>query len=89
LSVSFVVRCPNCGPRESTDFSFGGEVTARPRSTPTARELAAYNYFRDNVAGVQREWWYHRSGCGAWFIAERDTRTNEMLLTELPRDAPA
>jgi heterotetrameric sarcosine oxidase delta subunit len=84
LSVSFVVRCPNCGPRESTDFSFGGEVTPRPREKPTARELGAYNYFRDNVAGVQREWWYHRSGCGAWFVAERDTRTNEMLRTELP-----
>ena len=24
------------------------------------------------------------SGCGAWFLAERDTRTNEVLLTELP-----
>jgi sarcosine oxidase delta subunit len=56
LSVSFVVHCPNCGPRESTDFSFGGEVTPRPREKPSARELAAYNYFRDNVAGVQREW---------------------------------
>ena len=57
------MSCPNCGPRESTDFSFGGEVTQRPRGKPTARELGAYNYFRDNVAGVQREWWYHRSGC--------------------------
>ena len=29
---------------------------------------------------MQREWWYHRSGCRAWFIAERDTRTNEVLV---------
>ena len=36
-------------------------------------------YFRDNVAGVQREWWQHRAGCGEWFLAERDTRTNEVL----------
>ena len=36
------------------------------------------------MAGVQREWWFHRSGCGEWFLAERDTRTNEVLLTELP-----
>jgi sarcosine oxidase delta subunit len=42
-------------------------------------------YFRDNVAGVQREWWYHRVGCGLWFFAERDTRTNEVLRTELPQ----
>jgi heterotetrameric sarcosine oxidase delta subunit len=82
--VSYVLTCPNCGPREVTDFSFGGEVNPRPRTTPSARELGAYNYFRDNVAGVQREWWFHRSGCGEWFLAERDTRTNDVLLTELP-----
>ena len=38
----------------------------------------------DNVAGVQREWWQHRSGCGEWFLAERDTRTNEVLEVILP-----
>jgi len=43
-----------------------------------------YVYFRRNVAGVQREWWTHRHGCGAWFLAERDTRTNEVLKVELP-----
>jgi sarcosine oxidase subunit delta len=83
--VSYVLTCPNCGPREVTDFSFGGEVNPRPRTTPSPRELGSYNYFRDNVAGVQREWWFHRSGCGEWFLAERDTRTNEVLVTELPR----
>ena len=82
--MSFVLICPNCGPREVTDFSFGGEVNPRPTARPDKRELGAYNYFRRNVAGVQREWWSHRSGCGAWFLAERDTRTNEVLLTELP-----
>ena len=45
-------------------------------------------YFRDNVAGVQREWWFHRSGCREWFIADRDTRTNEVLMTALPAEAP-
>ena len=33
---------------------------------------------------MQREWWYHRFGCETWFLAERDTRTNEVLKTELP-----
>jgi sarcosine oxidase delta subunit len=46
-------------------------------------------YFRGNVAGVQREWWYHRVGCGLWFLAERDTRTNEVLRTELPQPSGA
>jgi heterotetrameric sarcosine oxidase delta subunit len=86
--VSYVLSCPNCGVREVTDFGFGGEVTARPRERPGWRELNTYNYLRRNVAGVQREWWFHRSGCRAWFQAERDTRTNEVLWTALPADAP-
>jgi heterotetrameric sarcosine oxidase delta subunit len=82
--MSFVLTCPHCGVREVADFAFGGEVTARPKQTPSLRELNEYNYFRHNVAGVQREWWYHRSGCRAWFQAERDTRTNEVMRVALP-----
>ena len=87
--MSFLLTCPNCGTREVTDFGFGGEITQRPSSRPSWRELNAYNYFRKNVAGVQREWWYHRSGCRAWFIAERDTRTNEVFFTALPSEVAA
>ena len=79
---------PHCGTREVTDFGFGGEVSRRPPSRPTRRELNEYAYFRRNVAGVQREWWVHRSGCGAWFLAERDTRTNEVHWTATPEQAP-
>jgi heterotetrameric sarcosine oxidase delta subunit len=86
--MSFVLECPNCGPREVTDFGFGGEVSARPTGKPSPRELNAYIYFRRNVAGFQREWWQHRSGCRQWFLAERDTRTNQVLWTKLPEDAP-
>jgi heterotetrameric sarcosine oxidase delta subunit len=82
--VSFLLTCPNCGTREVTDYSFGGEITSRPVSRPDQRELNTYNYFRRNVAGVQREWWFHRSGCRAWFVAERDTTTNEVKFTALP-----
>jgi heterotetrameric sarcosine oxidase delta subunit len=52
------------------------------------RELSEYVYFRRNVAGVQREWWYHRFGCEVWFQAERDTRTNEVLNVEIPAVSP-
>jgi sarcosine oxidase subunit delta len=69
------------------EFRFQGEVTERPRERPSLETLAGYVYLRRNVAGVQREWWYHRHGCEAWFIAERDTRTNQVLSVEIP--APA
>jgi heterotetrameric sarcosine oxidase delta subunit len=60
-------------------------VTRRPRGAPSFRELTDYVYFRRNVAGVQREWWQHRFGCELWFLADRDTRTNEVLRVELPQ----
>ena len=82
--MSFLLTCPNCGEREVTDFAYGGEVVPRPTERPSERELGAYNYFRRNLAGVQREWWYHRSGCRAWFLAERDTTTNEVKWVGVP-----
>jgi sarcosine oxidase subunit delta len=95
--MTFLLSCPHCGLRDVNEFRYQGEVTRRPKGEsgrPSMRELTDYIYFRDNVAGVQREWWYHRVGCGTWFVAERDTRTNEVLNTEIPptqrdRDAPA
>ena len=89
--MSFLLACPNCGPRPVDEFAFFGEVTRRPErsenGSPSLRELTEYVYFRDNVAGVQREWWQHRTGCGEWFLAERDTRTNEVLGVFLPEPA--
>jgi|SRR5215211_2845649 len=84
--MSYVLTCPNCGSREVTDFGFGGELNPRPKSAPSLRELGEYNYFRRNVAGVQQEWWLHRSGCGEWFIAERNTLTNEVHWTAPPNE---
>ena len=86
--MSFLLSCPFCGPRPVDEYAYFGEVTTRPTGSPSLRELTDYVYFRDNVAGVQREWWQHRSGCGEWFLAERDTRTNEVQWTATPADAP-
>jgi heterotetrameric sarcosine oxidase delta subunit len=55
--MSFLLACPFCGPRPVDEYSYFGEVTTRPSGSPTLRELTEYVYFRDNVAGVQREWW--------------------------------
>jgi len=83
--MSFLLSCPYCGPRPVDEYAYFGEVTKRPKSSPSLRDLTEYVYFRDNVAGVQREWWQHRTGCGEWFLAERDTRTNEVLAIHLPQ----
>jgi sarcosine oxidase subunit delta len=85
--MSFLLPCPNCGPRDVNEFSCAGEVTVRPKTSPSFRELTSYLYFRRNVAGVQREWWCHRLGCAQWFQAERDTRTNDVLATWIAEPA--
>jgi heterotetrameric sarcosine oxidase delta subunit len=82
--MSFLLSCPFCGRRPVDEYAYFGEVTTRPAGSPSLRELTDYVYFRDNVAGVQREWWQHRMGCGEWFLAERDTRTNEVLEVVVP-----
>ncbi len=86
--MSFLLPCPHCGPRPVDEFAYFGEVTTRPAGeSPSLRELTDYVYFRDNVAGVQREWWQHRMGCGEWFLADRDTRTNEVEAVIVPDTA--
>lgn len=77
-----LLTCPNCGERSASEFRYGGEVHKRPDpNTVTDSELASYLYLRDNPLGVMREWWYHRAGCGSWFIAERHTKTHEVVMT--------
>ena len=57
--MSFVLPCPHCGPRPVDEFAYFGEVTRRPGPGSTLRDLTDYVYFRDNVAGEQREWNAH------------------------------
>ncbi len=78
-----IIPCPNCGPRNVTEFRFGGETNPRPKDpvATTDKEWSDFLYMRRNVMGVNIEWWYHRNGCGVWFLAERNTATNEVLKT--------
>ena len=75
--------CPNCGWRNVSEFLWGGELNPRPQHGERLSDeaWADYLYMRDNAWGVVREWWCHRAGCGEWFIAERHTKTHEVLKT--------
>ena len=90
--MTFLIACPNCGPREALEFSYGGEATRRAGPSATDDELAGYLFFRTNPNGWQTEWWLHRDGCRRWFLAERHTLTNEVRRTSWPDEretAPA
>ena len=73
-----ILECPNCGPRNVQEFRYGGEYNPRPAAPLESAEpdWVDYVFMRQNKMGVQKEWWYHRSGCGTWFLAERHTKTN-------------
>ncbi|MFQ5692641.1 MAG: sarcosine oxidase subunit delta [Nitrospinota bacterium] len=79
--MSFLIPCPHCGPRGAYEFRFGGEVQRRPAPDAPDEEWTRYTYLRVNRAGPQVEWWFHRDGCRAWFLAERDTVTNRVFRT--------
>ena len=68
------------------DFRMGGEVLTRPGKDASQPERVQYYYFRKNEAGLQQEWWYHKFGCRQWFLAVRDTRTNQVLRTFWPAE---
>ncbi len=75
------LRCPLNGLRNLSEFVYGGEYHAMPEPAATdARRWAEYVFFHDNEAGVVLEWWCH-AATSYWFLAERDTRTDEILRT--------
>lgn len=77
--MSFLIACPLCGPRDVAEFRYGGEIQTRPAPGSSVADWSTYLYDRSNVAGIERSWWFHRSGCRRWLQAERDTRTNEVI----------
>lgn len=82
--MGFLLRCPGCGERNVYEFGFGGEYHLRPAKDASTDEWIGYMYERENQAGVEKEWWYHRHGCRRWFLAFRDTRNNTVLRTLWP-----
>jgi sarcosine oxidase subunit delta len=75
-----VMTCPLNGPRNISEFAFGGEVLDLPPPDCDEATWIDYVYLQNNTAGVVREWWYH-TPTADWFIAERDTLTDEILKT--------
>lgn len=78
-----ILDCPINGPRPIQEFAFGGEYRKMPDpAAATDAEWTDYVYNRDGTPGIKREWWHHLAS-GTWFIAERDTRTNDIKRTHL------
>jgi sarcosine oxidase, subunit delta len=83
-----LITCPWCGPRNDTEFSYGGEAgIVRPKdpSALSDREWADYLFMRVNRRGINLEQWCHSAGCRQWFNVARDTITNQMSTVSPPK----
>jgi len=85
-----IMNCPLNGPRNISEFLWGGEVKPMPDPASVGdREFAEWLFLENNTAGIVREWWCH-APTSFWFIAERNTLTDEIIRTyaasELFRD---
>ena len=76
------IRCPWCGPRDETEFHYGGQAHVAYPADPAAAtdaEWGRYLFVRENPKGPFAERWCHGAGCRRWFNAVRDTLTNEFI----------
>jgi sarcosine oxidase subunit delta len=76
-----IMNCPLNGPRNISEFVWAGEVkkTPDPATAPDA-EWAEFLFLEENLAGEVLEWWLH-APTNFWFIARRNTVTDEILET--------
>ncbi|GHD16197.1 sarcosine oxidase subunit delta [Tianweitania populi] len=83
--------CPFCGPRDETEFTFGGEAgKERPEPAPdvSAEDWSKYLHRVGNPRGRTREIWVHHT-CGEYFLMERDTVSHVVAGTQSLRGGGA
>ena len=76
-----LIACPWCGPRDETEFSYGGEAHIVRPEAPDAlddAQFAQYLFMRANPKGVHAERWSHAAGCRRWFNVLRSTVSHEI-----------
>jgi heterotetrameric sarcosine oxidase delta subunit len=77
-----VIPCPWCGPRDETEFAYGGEADRVQPDSPedvSDGQWADYLFMRTDSKGRHRERWYHSAGYRSWFNLVRDTTTSPVI----------
>ena len=79
-----LIPCPWCGPRNETEFHYGGQAGVPYPAEPaepaalTDAGWGRYLFVRANPKGGFHERWCHSAGCRRWFSLVRDTVTHEI-----------
>ncbi len=78
-----MIICPVNGSRSVSEFICGGEVRAMLEAQAVDDVTwADYLFNRNGIPGIKTEWWCHTPS-NTWFVAERNTQTDEILRTYL------
>lgn len=82
-----LIPCPWCGPRNETEFHYGGQAHVAYPSDPqelSDEQWAQFLFHRANPKGEFTERWCHAAGCRRWLTVGRDTTTNTVLHSTSP-----
>ena len=85
------IDCPWCGPRDESEFSYGGEARIARHERPdelSDAQWADYLFMRKNSHGAHLELWLHALGCRQWFEVERDTLSYQIKATLKLKGSP-
>ena len=78
------IRCPFCGVRDHTEFSYEGDATVvYPALDASEDEWFEAVFLRDNPRGPHTEFWRHGFGCGSFLEVKRDTLTHEITSVKI------
>ena len=81
-----LIPCPCCGPRDESEFTYGGPRRPFPAISGAAdlRDWHEALFDVPNPVGPLVELWYHTSGCETWVEVTRNSRTHEIIGCKLP-----
>ena len=81
-----IMTCPLNGPRNISEFIYGGELKQMPAPNRcSTAEWADYVFNSENRLDRVTEWWMHTPS-NYWFLAERHTGSDEILRTFDPSE---
>ncbi len=79
------IDCPQCGVRDYTEFTYGGDATLQRPTSDCDDQIIWHDYVyqRENPRGLLRELWQHSQGCRCWLEVERNTVTHDIQSVQL------
>ena len=74
-----LIPCPHCGPRDESEFHYGGRATALPELNATPSSWHEAVHLRQPVNAELQEYWFHSAGCEQWIKLQRDPATHAFV----------